>query len=129
MKLATPCRPHAYGLWLDDVHAPPSSDWQWAKTSRECISAILARTFAVVSLDHDLGGQDTGAAVLAWLERTHHDPVEPDVRPREVRLHTANPVGRGMMAAQLLSIGYTARPPMVWTMPAGDLRTVYPFVL
>ncbi|MEV6643273.1 cyclic-phosphate processing receiver domain-containing protein [Amycolatopsis sp. NPDC051371] len=46
-----------------------------------------AGDFAAISLDHDLGGDDTTRPVVLWL-------CENDRCPPEVRVHTANPVGR-----------------------------------
>lgn len=45
-----------------------------------------------VSLDHDLGGDDTGFKVLDWM-------IEHEVWPQELTIHTANPVARKRMLA------------------------------
>ena len=74
-------------LWVDDLRAPPSQ-WLWAKTSQEAIYALSRLEFEEMSLDHDLGGEDTTRAVVLWL--CEH----PDRWPRVVRVHTANNVGR-----------------------------------
>ncbi|WP_341537715.1 cyclic-phosphate processing receiver domain-containing protein [Mycobacteroides abscessus] len=93
----------AYKLWVDDLRIPPAataerdgvdsdSPWFWAKTSREAIDWLHERrskseSVEVVSLDHDLGGDDTTRTVVLWM-------CETGCWPREVRVHTANPVGR-----------------------------------
>lgn len=74
------------GLWVDDLRpAPPG--WTWAKSSAEAISLLTDGEFTAISLDHDLGGDDTTRPVVLWL-------CENDRWPAEVRVHTANPVGR-----------------------------------
>lgn len=48
-----------------------------------------------MSLDHDLGGAGTTRDVVYYLcER-------PDDWPREVRVHTANPVGRAWLLGMI----------------------------
>lgn len=90
-------------LWVDDLRLPPdataerdggggNSLWFWAKTSREAIDWLHERRSKsepvdVVSLDHDLGGDDTTRSVVLWM-------CETGCWPGEVRVHTANPVGR-----------------------------------
>ena len=71
-------------------------------TARDCIVALSNETFDVLSLDHDLGGQEmvesgpgTGYEVAYWLGQ------HPDRCPPRVVLHTFNPVGRMNMAAVL----------------------------
>ncbi|UPW10393.1 hypothetical protein M1C59_05990 [Gordonia terrae] len=74
-------------LWVDDLRIPPEG-WEWAKTSAEAIDLLDARVeeVDVMSLDHDLGGDDTTRAVVLWM-------CEHEQWPREVRVHSANPVG------------------------------------
>ncbi|URP22204.1 hypothetical protein SEA_BIG4_161 [Microbacterium phage Big4] len=43
-----------------------------------------------VSLDHDLGGDDTGMKVLNWM-------IEHEVWPQELTIHTSNPPARRQM--------------------------------
>lgn len=130
MKLATPCRPARYGLWLDDLHSPPSADWEWVKTPHACCQAMLAYNFSIVSLDHDLGmpSPQDGMAVLTWLEELRNTPGEPDIRPHELRIHSANVVAAGRMSAVALALGYIEGKPLMWQM-ASSLRTVRRFLL
>ena len=73
-------------LWVDDLRPAPKG-WDWVKSSRAALAVL--RTFPVVemSLDHDLGGDDTTRPIVLWL--CEH----PDRWPRVVRVHSANPVG------------------------------------
>ncbi len=75
-------------LWVDDLREPPASDWAVARTSAEAVALLSEVDFDTLSLDHDLGGDDTTRAVVLWL------CAHPDRWPGEVRVHTANPVGR-----------------------------------
>lgn len=73
-------------LWVDDLRPAPEG-WLWVKGSAEAIDVLGREPIDVVSLDHDLGGDDTTRAVVLWL-------CEHDAWPKAVRVHTANPVGR-----------------------------------
>lgn len=73
-------------LWVDDLRPAPDG-WIWAKTSADGISALSQARFTEMSLDHDLGGDDTTRPLVLWL--CEHPDRWPDV----VRVHSANPVG------------------------------------
>jgi hypothetical protein len=47
-----------------------------------------------MSLDHDLGGDDTTRPIVLWC-------CENDFWPVEVRIHTANPVGRDWLEGMI----------------------------
>jgi len=72
-------------LWVDDLRTPPAG-WTWAKTSAEAISLLRRNDVSALSLDHDLGGDDTTRPVVLWM-------CENDVWPPDIRVHSANPVG------------------------------------
>lgn len=83
-------------LWVDDLREPPSNDWTWAQTSAAAIWHIThwqqdsyTSHGLTLSLDHDLGGEDTTRPVVLWL-------IENDVKAwiDTIYVHTANPVGR-----------------------------------
>lgn len=85
-------------LWVDDIRTPPDDSWEWVKTSAQAIKALsetktLCReksaiyNFEVVSLDHDLGGDDTTRPIVLWC-------CENEFWPLKVVVHSANPVGR-----------------------------------
>lgn len=86
-------------LWIDDLREPPDESWHWAKSSGVAISCILSGPFALVSFDHDLGGDDTAMPVARLIEERAHDGIEP---PRWA-IHSANPVGRKNLRAALES--------------------------
>lgn len=75
----------ATALWVDDVRPAPEG-WHWAKNSDEAIDALASQRWDLMSLDHDLGGEDTSRRAVLWL-------CENGNWPDEVRVHSANPVG------------------------------------
>lgn len=87
-------------IWVDDIRTPPDDSWVWAKTSARAIELLDAwkivqadldahgtfdRQLKVISLDHDLGGEDIFRPIVLWM-------CENDFWPVEVRVHSANPV-------------------------------------
>ena len=87
-------------LWVDDERpAPgPPTEWITRKDSASAIEAMMSRFFDEISLDHDLGGDDTGMKVLeAMVYEMRWPPV--------LTIHTANPPGR---AAMLLAANHEA---------------------
>lgn len=78
-------------LWVDDIRPRPAWDWYQAFSSPEAITILnnCRETGMVVdylSLDHDLGGDDTTRPIVLWM-------IENDFWPVEVVVHSANPVG------------------------------------
>lgn len=85
-------------LFVDDQREPEwfgLEGWTVARTSAEAI-AILSRGRVVeCSLDHDLGGDDTGYKVACWMEAN-------GVWPKDgTRCHSANPVGKQRIEAAI----------------------------
>lgn len=86
-------------IWVDDIRIPPDVWWDdadqnvyWRTNSRESIRFLefIKESGGIVnllSLDHDLGGGDTSRPIVIWM-------IENDFWPVEIRIHTANPVGR-----------------------------------
>lgn len=83
-------------LWIDDLRTPPADDWTWVQTSAAALWYLdiwirdgIGVDGLTISFDHDLGGDDTTRPVMLWL-------CDNDVGVwiDEVRIHTANPVGR-----------------------------------
>ena len=78
-------------LWVDDLRDPPNwndGTWSWARTSQEAIDCLkYLGPYEEMSLDHDLGGEDTTRAIVLWLCEHGH-------WPDKVVVHSANPVGR-----------------------------------
>lgn len=81
-------------LWVDDLRPAPEG-WMWVESSRAAIAVLRTCDVVEMSLDHDLGGDDTTRPVVLWLcENTERWPLA-------VHVHSANPVGvawlRGMI--------------------------------
>lgn len=84
-------------LWVDDERPAPDG-WVWAKTSDQAIVQLSIadeedRRIEAMSLDHDLGFQDTTRRVVLWLCMVHANTYR-SPWPERVYVHTANPVGR-----------------------------------
>lgn len=90
-------------LWVDDERSAPDASWYDAADSSHAIrlldiwsrfqEEIYPRTeLEEVSLDHDLGGDDTGFKVLDWM-------IEHGVWPKVLTIHTSNPPARKRMPA------------------------------
>lgn len=77
-------------IWVDDIRTPPDDSWSWLKTSHEVIVLLRyakgAWDIDVMSLDHDLGGEDTTRPIVLWM-------CDNEFWPIEVRVHSANPPG------------------------------------
>ncbi len=95
------------GLWVDDER--PMTDemiengWCKAPTFHEAVLKLELIEFQVVSLDHDIASfygnkEMTGYDILMWLAQRKMDGL---YVPPEIRIHTANPVGRVNMEAIL----------------------------
>lgn len=77
-------------LFVDDERPAPMM-WDLALTSTEAITKLtpylkLPSSVDVVSLDHDLGGDDTTRPVVLWM-------CENDWWPQSIYVHTGNPIG------------------------------------
>jgi len=82
-------------IWIDDIRTPPEEDWTWVKTSQEALdllAQVVISDVEEISFDHDLGlnvdgGDDTSRRVAYYL-------CEVDSFPKQVWVHSSNPVGR-----------------------------------
>lgn len=65
-------------------------NWITAKSVPEAIRLVQDRGLPVfMSLDHDLGGDETSMQFLHWLANKYYNEGPP-----EYQIHSANPVGR-----------------------------------
>lgn len=76
-------------LWVDDLRPAPDKTWGVALTSEDALWILKTHPDYIteISLDHDLGGDDTTRPIVMWMAAN-------DIWPEIVRVHTANPVGR-----------------------------------
>jgi hypothetical protein len=76
-------------LWVDDERKAPEG-WLWAVNSQIAINLLsgeMGHRISEMSLDHDLGGDDTTRRIVLWM-------CENEFWPAKIHVHTANPVGR-----------------------------------
>lgn len=91
-------------LWVDDERPAPEG-WYHALTSDAAIdilwinhSEAIGEKVTEISLDHDLGGDDTTRRVVMWM-------AEHDIWPEIIHVHTANPVGREWLEGMINRYG------------------------
>lgn len=78
---------HLQRLWVDDLRPAPSG-WIHVISSADALLALAYNgPWNEMSLDHDLGGDDTARSVVLWLCEN------PEHWPDEVHVHSQNPVG------------------------------------
>lgn len=84
-----------WNLYVDDVREPPTStEWVVARTSAEAIKLVEEKGCPQhMSLDHDLGGEDTTIPFVRWLVWRWFDGHQDEKLPT-VEVHSSNPVGR-----------------------------------
>ncbi len=88
--------PAGWRLWLDDERPAPQG-WYHAKTSTQALGMIaLFGLPGRMSLDHDLGGGDTGRDFLRALEASYPAGPVP-----AWTVHSQNPVGKKNMESFL----------------------------
>lgn len=87
-------------LWVDDLRDPREfleadfaiRNFLWVKTIQEAISLLRTGEVYTLFLDHDLGNQYTSAlAIVDWMAENWQD--SPELWPRFIYVHSANPVG------------------------------------
>lgn len=112
-------------LWLDDLREPPlafegRTEVIWCKNVEDAIDALGEYPFDLLSLDHDLGyGVSSGADFAALIE----DGAQLGcLRPVQLQIHSANPVGRKAMLAACRN-AYAA-----WGWTDREPRVIYDFI-
>ena len=85
-------------LFVDDERDPQDyglDGWIVARTSVDAIRTLKNRNVVECTLDHDLGGKDSGYLVVLWMEAHNRWPRD------GVRCHSMNPVGRTRILAAI----------------------------
>lgn len=97
-------------LWLDDERPAPKG-WLPIRWPQDMTVVLETNNVEEISLDHDLGDDDTGTGydVLLWIEEQVF--TNPSFVLPKVNIHTANPAARIRMEAALEHImeKYSAR--------------------
>lgn len=81
-------------VWLDDIRVMPEGFDVHVKTAEAAIELLAGGRVTLISLDHDLGDENpknTGYEVAKFIE---HQVFYGILGPFEIRMHSANPVGR-----------------------------------
>lgn len=78
-------------FYIDDLRPAPDTSWTVIRNSRTALIAIDGfrirnMHLQAVSLDHDLGGDDTTRPIMLYFCSNNY-------WPDEVYVHSANPVG------------------------------------
>lgn len=88
-----------YKMFIDDERMPPDDSWVVVRSSSEALVYIRANGMPThMSLDHDLGGDDTTMVFLKNLIIVFPFGPIPDYV-----VHSANPIGRLNMISYLES--------------------------
>ncbi len=91
-------------VWLDDKRPAPKG-WVRAYTPEEVITHLKTGQVVKLSLDHDLGGDETigtGMGILAWLEE--QVALHGFVPPAYINAHTDNGPALARMRQAIESI-------------------------
>lgn len=89
-------------IWLDDERDAPEG-WTRVYTIEQLQTLLRTNKVTDISLDHDLGdGNQTGYDFLNWLEAQVFIGKWKNIP--ELKIHSANPVGRKNMEAAIGSI-------------------------
>jgi hypothetical protein len=106
-------------LWVDDIRVPPPGYDVWARTNKAARAILSTGIVVEVSLDHDMGlheydpteedaelrrgtdAEDDGVKLATWLVGIPEYKI-----PREITIHSWNPVGAKRMAQIFNDAGY-----------------------
>jgi len=90
-------------IYLDDVRTPPSG-WILTKTANGAIEYLKTDQVKQISLDHDLGDDESGTGydVLLWIEQ---QVAVTDFDPPIIFIHTSNTSAEFRMKQARRSIG------------------------
>ena len=80
-------------IYLDDERETPTG-WVGVSTVQEVIELLKNNEVKELSLDHDLGTEETGYDVVLWLEEK---VIMEGFIPPMIRVHSSNPAGRDRM--------------------------------
>ena len=80
-------------LWVDRLQPPPDG-WVWAQSSSGAIDALSLGEIERLSLDYELGGNDTTYLVVCWMRENR-------MWLREICVHCANPVCAKWLAGMI----------------------------
>lgn len=84
-------------IYLDDIRPCPEG-FVIARTKRDCMKLLEENKVEILSLDHDLGAEMFGTGYdVAMFIVEQQEIYNRNIWPKEIYLHTDNPVGRQNM--------------------------------
>ena len=101
-------------VYLDDARTPPEG-WVLTKTPKETIELLKTGKVTDLSLDHDLGGDDTtgtGYDVVQWIEKQVF--LKKLLVVPNITVHSANISARKKMELGIKSIGRFSKLPYIF---------------
>jgi hypothetical protein len=85
-------------VYLDDLRSLPADFDVVVRTAAEALALLQEGRVTFLSLDHDLGTEETGYTVAKWIEQAAFAGT---LAPLGWAVHSANPVGRGNIESAL----------------------------
>ena len=77
-------------LFVDDTREFPSAGYECCRDSRTAILLLSIMEFEFITLDYNLGGEDTGMEILYWMK-------ENSVSVPHINIHSNHIFGREKM--------------------------------
>jgi len=100
----------AIRLYVDDIRRCPDG-WTLARTNTQAIQFLHSQNVMEISIDHDICFYHRQGRIIATVDETFR-PVAyyiaammPEVRPKKITLHSANPHGAQAMKMILNDAG------------------------
>lgn len=79
-------------LYIDDERYPPDDGFVLLRSTQEALQHVKTHGWPTfMSLDHDLGGEDT---TMCFLRRLVNELWDGKTPPPDYHVHSMNPVGR-----------------------------------
>ena len=78
-------------LFVDDIRNPPDGTWLIARDYNRAIEILQSYNCSIISLDHDLGTDQSGYDIAKWIEK---QVFLHQIQAPEILCHSQNPVGK-----------------------------------
>ena len=85
-------------LYVDDERNPKTNGWVIARSAADAILVLSGGHVTEVSLDHDLGTEETGYDIALYIEASVYLG---NIPMPKWNVHSANPVGRKRIEAAM----------------------------
>ena len=88
----------SFALWVDDIREAPLTYDARVRTVKAAIILLKTGIVTHISLDHDLGGEETGYEIARWIEDWAYWGR---LSPLTWEVYSNNPPGRAKMIQAL----------------------------